>query len=400
MHRPYRWLALLAGLALAAGCSSEPAEVSLAREVLAKKTVEDSRYRLYALSIMAGSRAPHALTMIREAISGENRVAATEAIRGLDGAADEETLAALSVAFGKGGSVKAQAAAVLAGAGDADAVAWLSEQLGQGGHVLPATAMAALAGTEHAEAVRMSLRGLIWSKDLSTRNEGYAILAEVRAPWTVPLLLEGLGKEFGQERVEPIVALGRVGDPSAAEAIRSWVNTQGLVLASLEALGRLGDEDSLAAIEPQLDHEQARVRAYAAAAAWRLGARDAAMAVIPALVADEDPVVRRTLAEQLLGAAGDEVAAWLSQLAADGDKDVRAEAFRGLVGRQDPGLAARFVEGAQDADYEVATIALSGLAQAGDATQSAALGPLLESDNPYLAISAAHTILALAGSQP
>jgi HEAT repeat protein len=124
------------------------------------------------------------------------------------------------------------------------------------------------------------------------------------------------------------------------------------------------------------------------------------MAVIPALVADEDPVVRRTLAEQLLGAAGDEVAAWLSQLAADGDKDVRAEAFRGLVGRQDPGLAARFVEGAQDADYEVATIALSGLAQAGDATQSAALGPLLESDNPYLAISAAHTILALAGSQP
>lgn len=400
MHRPYRWPTLLAGLALVAGCSFEPAEVSRAREVLAEKTAEDSGYHVYALSIMAGSQAPHAKTMIREAISGEDRVAATEAIRGLDGAADEETLAALRAAFGNSGSVKAQAAAVLAGSGDAEAIAWLSDQLGQGGHVLPTSAMAALAGTEHAEAVRLSLRGLIWSKDLSTRNRGYAMLAEVRAPWTVQLLLEGLDKEFGRERVEPIVALGRVGDPSAADAIQGWVNTQGLVLASLEALGRLGDAGSLAAIESQLDHEQPLVRAYATAAAWRLGAHDAAMAAMPSLVADEDPVARRAVAEQLSGAEGDEVAAWLSQLAADGDKDVRAEAYRGLVGRQGSGLVARFVEGAQDADYEVATIALSGLAQVGDASQSAALAPLLESDNPYLAISAAHTILALAGNQP
>ena len=128
---------------------------------------------------------------------------------------------------------------------------------------------------------------------------------------------------------------------------------------------------------------------YAAAAAWRLGARDTAMAAIPALVADADPAVRRALAEQLSGAVGDEVTAWLSQLATDDDKDVRAEAYRGLVGRrQTSGLVTRLAEGAQDADYAVATIALSGLAGVG------------ESDNPYLAISAAHTVLVLAGSQP
>ncbi len=398
MHRPYRWPTLLAGLALVAACSSEPAEVSLAREVLAQKSAEDDRYHLYALSIMSDSDAPHARSMILDAIAGENRVAASEAIRGLRQNTDEATRDALRTAFGKGGSVQALAASVLAVSGDGESIEWLAEQLGQGG--LPGSAMAALAATEHSEAVRTSLRGMIWSKSLSTRNEGYAILGEVRAPWALELLLEGLDKEFGQERVEPILALGRVGDPAAAEAIGRWVNTQGLVLASLEALGRLGDWGSLGVIEPMLDHEQPLVRAYAAAAAWHLGAQEAAMAAIPALVSDADPATRRALAEQLLGGAGDEVTAWLSQLASDGDKGVRAEAYRGLVGRQTSGLVTLLVEGAQDADYEVATIALSGLALAGNASDSAALGPLLESDNPYLAISAAHTVLELAGSQP
>jgi HEAT repeat protein len=352
------------------------------------------------VSIMSGSDAPHARTLILDAIAGTNRTAASEAIQGLVQDVDEETLAALHTAFGTSGSVKALAAAVLATHEDAEAIEWLAGQLGQGGGVLPAPAMAALAETEHSEAVRTALRGLIWSKNMSTRNEGYAILGGVGAPWAVPLLLEGLDKEFGQERVEPILALGRVGDPAAAEAIRSWVNTQGLVLASLDALGRLGDVASLAAIEPQLDHEQPLVRAHAAAAAWRLGARDAAMAAIPVLVGDPDPATRRALAGQLSGARGDEVTAWLNQLAQDDDKEVRAEAYRGLIGRTDSEMVARFVEGAQDPDYVVATIALSGLALAGDATHSAALGPLLESDNPYLAISAAHTILVLAGSQP
>jgi len=400
MQRSDRWPLVLAAVALAVACSSEPAELARARAVLAEKTVEDNAYRNYALSIMSDCEAPHARSMVLEAIAGNNRAAASEAIRGLGRTNDEETLAALRTAFATGGSLKALAASVLAETEDAEAVEWLAGQLGQGGQVLPAPAMVALAETEHSEAVRSALRGLIWSKDLSTRNEGYAILGEVGAPWAVQLLLEGLDKEFGQERVEPILALGRLGDPAAAEAIRKWVNTQGLVLASLEALGRLGDESSLDAIEPQLEHEQPLVRAHAAAAAWRLGGRDAAMAAIPALVADEDSTVRRALAEHLSDAAGDEVAAWLTQLAADGDKDVRAEAYRSLVGRQVGGLAERFAEGAQDADYEVATIAMSGLALAGDATHSAALSPLLKSDNPYLAISAAHTILVLAGSQP
>ncbi|MEE8412799.1 MAG: HEAT repeat domain-containing protein [Acidobacteriota bacterium] len=399
MHRPNFWPLLVAGLVLAPACSSEPAEVALAREVIAQKPGEDPAYHLYALSIMGDSEAPHARSMILDAIAGEDRVAASEAIQGLQRNTDEETRQALHAAFGKGGSVQALAASVLAFSGDGEAIEWLAEQLGQGG--LPGPAMAALAATEHSEAVRTALRGLIWSKSLSTRNKGYAALGEVRAPWAVELLLEGLDKEFGRERVESIVALGRVGDPAAAAAISGWVNTQGLVLASLEALGRLADAGSLGVIEPMLEHEQALVRAYAAAAAWRLGARDAAMAAIPELVADADPAIRRALAEQLSGCVGDEVTAWLSQLAADDEKDVRAEAYRGLVGRrQTPGLVTRLVEGAQDADYVVAAIALSGLARVGDASHSAALGPLLESDNPYLAISAAHTVLVLAGSQP
>jgi HEAT repeat protein len=88
----------------------------------------------------------------------------------------------------------------------------------------------------------------------------------------------------------------------------------------------------------------------------------------------------------------------LTQLTRDADAEVRTEAFRALRGRAGEGLAETFAEGAQDPDYEVATIALAALAQTGDRSQSAALAALLESENPYLAISAAHTILTLAGS--
>jgi len=399
MDRSCLWAVIAVVSASLAGCSSGPAEVTRAKEVIAERPSEDGEYHKYALSIMAGSQAPHARELIIEAISGGSRVAAAEAIRGLEGQADEETSAALRAAFSKGGAVKAQAAAVLAGAGDTAALEWLAGQLGQGGYVLPTAAMTALAGTEHDERVRTALRGLIWSKDLPTRNEGYAMLGAIRSPWSVPLLVEGLDKEFGQERVEPIVALGRAGDPSAIPLIGKWVNTQGLVLASLEALGRIGDGQAVGAIEPMLDHEQPVVRAYAAAAAWRVGARDAAMAVIPSLLSDGDPAARRALAAQLAGADGDEVTAWLIQLTGDDDIDARAEAYRGLVGRQGAGLAAAFAAGAQDSSYEVSTIALAGLAKTGEASHSAALGPLLESDNPYVAISAAHTVLELAGTQ-
>ena len=79
--------------------------------------------------------------------------------------------------------------------------------------------MAALATTEHSDKVRDALRGLIWNKSLSIRNEGYVLLGQVGAPWSVSVLLEGLDKEFGEERVEPIVGLGRAGDPSVAEKI-------------------------------------------------------------------------------------------------------------------------------------------------------------------------------------
>ena len=195
MHRSVRWPLVLAAVALTVACSSEPARVGRARAVLAERIVEDSAHYLYAISIMSGSDAPHARAMIAEAIGGSDRAAASEAIRGLGQDADEETLAALHTAFGTSGALKALAAAVLATREDAEAIEWLAAQLGQGG-VLPAPAMVALAETQHSDAVRTALRGLIWSKNLSTRNEGYGILGDVGAPWAVELLLEGLDKEF------------------------------------------------------------------------------------------------------------------------------------------------------------------------------------------------------------
>ena len=146
MQRSIRWLLPLAAATLAVACSSRPAEVCRATAVLAERTAEDNAHYLHAVSIMSGSDAPHARSMIAEAIAGPNRVAASEAIHSLAGDADEETLAALRTAFGTGGSVKALAAAALASSQDAEAIEWLAGQLGQGGQVLPAPAMAQ---TEH-----------------------------------------------------------------------------------------------------------------------------------------------------------------------------------------------------------------------------------------------------------
>jgi hypothetical protein len=71
-------------------------------------------------------------------------------------------------------------------------------------------------------------------------------------------------------------------------------------------------------------------------------------------------------------------------------------ALRSLAPRARAGDAAAFVAASGDAEYEVATVALNVLAGL-EATEEEIdqLRPLMDSDNPYIALSAAHTVLAL-----
>jgi len=118
------------------------------------------------------------------------------------------------------------------------------------------------------------------------------------------------------------------------------------------------------------------------------------MAVIQPLVQDEEASVRRILAEQLGLVEGSESAAFLAQLAGDTDKDVRVTALTALVDGGGPGIESTLLAAVNDEDYEVSTLALNGLARVSQADVAPQLAPLLESQNPYVALSAAHAILA------
>ena len=387
-----RVFALFCGLTmLIAGCASGPAELGKAEETLTAKIAEDAGYREYALSIIGDSTAAYASAARVDAIQNGGRKGALSAIPMLD-LSNEAERAALMQAYEGRGSVKLQAATRLAAEGDSAAIEWLAGQMGQGGTVLPATAMNVLAGTEHEEDVKIAARGLIWSKDLSIRNEGYTILGQIEKPWAVDQLLEGLGKEFGEERVVPIVSLGQRGDSRAVEPIAKWVKTQGLVRASLESLAQLGDASVLDRVTPMLEHEEPIVRAYAAAAAWRLGDGESAKSVYATLVEDEAVEVRQQAAIELANIEADEATAWLVALSEDAEPAVRVDAMRGLLTRADKVGAEVFRKGAADDNYEVATLAMAGLANTGTAEDAAGLAAQLEDPNPYTAISAAHAI--------
>jgi len=391
-------LTLAASLLLLGACASGPAELSTAQKLLDTKLAEDPQFQSYALSIMADSDATHARSARLAAITAGGRAATSAAIPSLD-PQDAEELAALEGLFAGRGVLKMQAAARLADGANAEALEWLASQMGKGGTVLPATAMNALAATERSEDVRQALRGMIWSKELSTRNEGYEILGQIEQPWAVDLLLEGLDKEFAEDRVGPIAALGAQGDPRAVKPVLKWIQTQGLVEASLDTLARLGDPSAATKIAPLLQNEQPIVRVFAASALWRLGDGGAAQETLGVLVDSEEASVRQAVATELGKVTEPQAISWLTKLATDADPDVRIEALRALVAAPASVDSALLVQAAGDESYEVATLALNGLAEVGSAEQAAELAPLLENSNPYIAISAAHAILSIHGGK-
>jgi HEAT repeat protein len=138
---------------------------------------------------------------------------------------------------------------------------------------------------------------------------------------------------------------------------------------------------------------------YAAVAAARLGALEPAGQTLTPLLTHEDRAVRGDLVVQLKRIEADPATAWLIAMTDDPDKLVRAEAYRGLIGRPAQGLAEIFQRGGQDPAYEVACVALTGLASVGDRRHVAEVAALMDSDNPYVAMAAAHAVLALGANQ-
>jgi HEAT repeat protein len=238
------------------------------------------------------------------------------------------------------------------------------------------------------------------SEDLGVRNEVYAALGELKSPWATEIIVAGLGKEKGEDRQQVIRALGRTGDPAMAGKIDRYANTQGLVFVTLEALGELGNPESVKAVKPMVSNDSAPARTYAAVALWKLGDKNDAVAAVNELIQDPDPTVRRMLASQLASIDDEEALSRLAALAEDGTKEVRVETMRAIAINPRPGFEAVLVQAAGDPEYEVSTVALNMLGQVGRGSVVDQIAPLLDSENPYVAISAAEAILSIRAREP
>jgi len=389
---------LLVSASCAPGGGSAP---SHAQQVFEKLTDQDPSYAEFAFSLLADYREdPFAVQRIVEALESDNAARERLALRALgEGAPPPEAVAPLRQVFEKrSGTLKLQAALALADGGDEEALGWVRE-LGQAqGDTLSDDALRVLAQHGSADLVGPILKRRTQSDQIGVRNEAYAVLGSIGEPWATQMLVEGLSHEFGEERAQAVTSLGQTGDPAVAAQLEKLVGFQGLVLPTIEALGRLGNPSSVKVLERMAKHEQPLVRAYAGPALCRLGVEEPCAKAVEPLLEEGDPLVRRELAEQLAGVDAPAAFDWLGRLAHDEDVEVRAEAVRSLLARNPASaepIAPLLLELATDPDYRVSTLALGGLARFGGEESLAELEPLLENENPYVALAAARAVGAI-----
>jgi HEAT repeat protein len=378
---------------LGAACSGEAPHLRQAHATFDATCQADPKHATYGLTVAVASESSFGRQLALESVASSNYGTAVEALRVLANDPSPDAQTVLQEAFDgkKAVAQKLLAAIGLARLGDAAARDWVQAQVDSGA-AITAPALVLLAESDP-EGVSARLQGLMKSDEPSVRNQAYSILGEMRYPWATELLLEGLSKEFGEGRLQPIVSLGRSGDPAVAAKIQPFVTFQGLVFASIEALGALGNRDVLPSLEAMIEHDQKLVRVYASAAMWRLGEEASVAEVVETLAADEEVQVRENVAVQLAAIDSARALSILSTLASDAEETVRREALRSLSAR-DAGVDA-FVPHIEDESYQVATVALDALARLASLDVLPSLRPLLESPNPYVALSAANAIVSI-----
>ena len=393
----------LVGMALLAGCApGEDPQVAKARTVLQAMVAQDQEYERYALMIAEGSDSSEAKERLLSSLASDNFQTALVAVDALGDEPSTEAMEALRQVFqNEGGALKRSAAIQLGRLGDAEALDYLKAQLSDPQQLLSIPSVVLLGATdEGGEFMAPILAERLKSEDLGVRNEVYAALGELRSPWATEIVVAGLGKEKGEDRQQVIRALGRTGDPAMAGKIDRYANTKGLVFVTLEALGDLGNPESIKAVKPMVSNDSAPARTYAAVALWKLGDKSDAVAAVNELIQDPDPTVRRMLASQLASIDDEEALSRLAALAEDGTKEVRVETLRAIAIKPRPEFEAVLVQAAGDPEYEVSTVALNMLGQVGRGSVVDQIAPLLDSENPYVAISAAEAILSIRAREP
>jgi HEAT repeat protein len=399
-HRARVLPVMLAVFAAACATPKDPRVVK-AEQTLARLTSQDPQYTQYALEIAGRSTAPATGRLITDNLVVTDYqlvyAAATAAARRPVPAFQEPLKTVFS---SKGGAAKIEAAVALAKLGDAEAETWLEQHVKDASGTINAAVIRYLVQKGKADLVRPALEQALGSDQQEIRNEAYELLGEIHEPWALSLVQRGFDREHGEGRQAAIVALGESGDPSMAKRIERFINTQGLVFVTIDALGNLGNTAAVPAIQKMLSRSEKPVKVYAAIALWKLGKVDTVRKTIDALLTDEDPKVRELLAQQLATVKEEQALSMLATLAEDRDPDVRLAAARALRERAQEGLEAILTDRLEDSSYQVAAVALDALAAVGSRHALDAIAPLLDNGNPYVAISAANAILEIVSREP
>lgn len=393
-YRLDRWarVAAMTVPALCVACGGGGGAGERALEVFRTTAAESPDARTYALEVASRSEAPAMGDYLLEAAGETAYDVSSAALHGLEERTVPGGVAALEPVFEeKRGALKVAAAVALVRQGeDGEALAWLRSTLTDDRFRPGPTVTTLLCERGEAEAVVKYLAKEATSDDERRRDEAYAAMGEIGTDWAKTMLLEGLDREHGARREQAILAIGETGDPALAGKILRFRNTQGLVLATLDALGRLGGDDAIAALREAVGHEETVVRIHAAAGLVRNGRVEDAAPVFDEVLGAGDVSDRGLLAAELADVDDPSARVVLTRLAGDEDAGVRLEAFRGLLRTGTKEDLGTFLTGSGDADYRIQAVALEGVGRFGEPSAvETTLEPLFDTENPYVRIAAA-----------
>jgi HEAT repeat protein len=146
---------------------------------------------------------------------------------------------------------------------------------------------------------------------------------------TVDLLIAQLSSEDLEVRRSAVLALGRIGDPSATSALVSALTDESLTIEAASALGRIGDPAAADGLLDLIGHRDASIRQAVVSALNSLAVPSISTRVIP-LLQDPDPNVRES-AVKIAGYFGyPESTGELLKLSRDADEAVRCAVIEHL----------------------------------------------------------------------
>ncbi len=287
------------------GCgSSDPLakHAESALQVYKEVMAEDRVYEMYGIQIATRSTAPETGAILIEKSGATAYEVFSTALRGLADRPLPEARETLQAAFAaKSGSAKQVAAIALAYLDDPAAVDWVKSVAATETTSTNAEIMVLLANRGEQDLVESALYSRLESDDEAVRDETFWILGQIRQPWAVEILQKGLAVEHGARRKQAIIAMGESGDPELAKQVRKFINTQGLVLAAIESLGELRNQEMVPLLQELVGHEDELVQVISAVALLKLGDAETAGPVLDRLAGADKELVRVTLATQLQG---------------------------------------------------------------------------------------------------